>query len=320
MDTSLSPLGIENYYRPGKWRKDWMSCLPAPLQKVPINKLAIPGSHNSITYSLDPDSQVTPDQPWMVQNLAYMFGVIVRYIIYYWSVTQHLTAEQQLNAGIRYFDLRVSRHNSSGKVYFSHGLYGTDVISCLESINIFLDVHKKEFVILDFNHFHGMELDHHKSLIMNMKSIFGNKICSSTNINNVTLQKLWEKGLQVIILYHYEHVFNDHHDVLWHESYISSPWAETADISQLLSFLDKHKRTSYDQERFFCWQGILTPSAQTIILNPFGSLKEVLAAELAPSFVTWVKNCKSVNCKHGIFIADFVEMAEFIPTVIELNY
>ena len=105
-----------------------------------------------------------------------MFGVLVRYVIYNWSVTQHLTAEQQLDAGIRYFDLRVSRHKASGNLLFSHGLYGADVISCLEAIKKFLDEHKKEVVILDFNHLYEMEFVHHISFITNIKNIFGNKI------------------------------------------------------------------------------------------------------------------------------------------------
>ena len=252
------------------------------------------------------------------QKLANMLGISVRYVIYNWSVTQLLTAEQQLNAGIRYFDLRVSRHNASGKLFFSHGLYGADVILCLEAIKKFLDDHKKEVVILDFNHFYNMELIHHRSLIENIIFIFGNRICSYKKMDNVTLQILWEEGRQVIILYHYTHVLFNH--IVWPGSSISSPWANTENIPQLLSFLDKHKKENHNKERFFCWQGILTPSTQTIILNHIGCLKEVLAVELAPNFVTWVKNCKSENCKHGIFITDFVEMADFIPTVIDLNY
>ena len=245
-----------------------------------------------------------------------MFDVF-RYVIYNWSVTQHLTAEQQLYAGIRYLDLRVSRHKASDKLFFSHGLYGADVIPCLEAIKKFLDEHKKEVVILDFNHFYDMEWIHHRSLIINILIIFGNKICSNKKMDKVTLQILWEEGRQVIILYHNTPVFEH---TVWPGSYISSPWANTENIPQLLSFLDKHKKENDNKERFFSWQGILTPSVQTIILNPFGSLKEVLAVELAPSFVTWVENCKSANCKHGIFVTDFVEMADFISTVIELNY
>ena len=39
---------------------DWMSNLPVELQKKPINELAIPGSHDSGAYWLDPDTPISP--------------------------------------------------------------------------------------------------------------------------------------------------------------------------------------------------------------------------------------------------------------------
>ncbi|XP_062585733.1 PI-PLC X domain-containing protein 2-like [Saccostrea cucullata] len=304
--------------RQKKCWKDWMSQLPSHLQKAPLNKLAIPGSHNSFSYSLDPQSQVAPDQSKEIQAVVHMFGAPGRDVIHRWSITQNLTVEQQLNSGIRYFDIRISRHSASGKVCFVHGLHGADVIPCLQDIKKFLDSHPKEIAILDFNHLYEMEACHHTSLLETMTEIFGNKICPFLNMECLTLEMLWESELQVIILYHNEIVSDN--PFFWSGSLIRSPWANSTDISHVLSFLDKHKRENDDKERFFCWQGVLTPNAQTIISHFSGSLKDVLASRLAPFFVTWVKNGKSVNCKHGIFIMDFVEMADFIPTVIDLNY
>ena len=44
----------------------WMSKLPSHLTKIPLNRLAIPGSHNSGAYSLDP---TTPMSPGRVEQL-----------------------------------------------------------------------------------------------------------------------------------------------------------------------------------------------------------------------------------------------------------
>lgn len=276
------------------------------------------GSHNSFSYSLDPHSQVAPDQSREIHAVVHMFGAPGRDVIYRWSMTQNLTAEQQLNSGIRYFDIRISRESSSGKVCFIHGLYGADVITCLEDIKKFLDNHPKEVVILDFNHLYEMGTEHHSSLLHTITEIFGSKLCPYLNMECLTLEMLWGSELQVIILYHNEIVSDN--PFFWPGSSIGSPFACTSDIPQLLSFLDKHKKENDAKERFFCWQGVLTPSAQTIISHFAKSLKEVLAGKLAPFFVTWVKNGKSVNCKQGIFMMDFVEMADFIPSVIDLNY
>lgn len=261
---------------------------------------------------------MAPDQSREIHAVVHMFGAPGRDVIYRWSMTQNLTAEQQLNSGIRYFDIRISRESSSGKVCFIHGLYGADVIPCLEDIKKFLDNHPKEVVILDFNHLYEMGTEHHSSLLHTITEIFGSKLCPYLNMECLTLEMMWGSELQVIILYHNEIVSDN--PFFWPGSSIGSPYVNTSDIPQLLSFLDKHKKENDAKERFFCWQGVLTPSAQTIISHFAKSLKEVLAGKLAPFFVTWVKNGKSVNCKHGIFMMDFVEMADFIPSVIDLNY
>lgn len=57
-----------------------------------------------------------------------------------------------------------------------------------------------------------------------------------------------------------------------------------------------------------------------IILYFVKSLKEVFVGKLVLFFVMWVKNGKSVNCKYGVFMMDFVEMVDFILSVIDLNY
>ena len=38
----------------------WMTDLPNEITKLPINKLAIPGSHNSGSYYLDPTTPMSP--------------------------------------------------------------------------------------------------------------------------------------------------------------------------------------------------------------------------------------------------------------------
>lgn len=38
----------------------WMTNLPEPLTNIPINNLAIPGSHNSGSYYLDPSTPIAP--------------------------------------------------------------------------------------------------------------------------------------------------------------------------------------------------------------------------------------------------------------------
>ena len=84
----------------------------------PITDLSIPGSHDSITYSLkkydsgwlwfSPNFLISfrsgsagPDQPQWIRRLTRLFPGISSHILYRWSVTQSLSVTQQLDRGIR---------------------------------------------------------------------------------------------------------------------------------------------------------------------------------------------------------------------------
>ena len=47
-----------------------MTDLPDNLKAVPISLLAIPGSHNSFTYTLTKKSEVGPDNPGWIKSMG----------------------------------------------------------------------------------------------------------------------------------------------------------------------------------------------------------------------------------------------------------
>lgn len=76
-------------------------------------------------------------------------------------VTQTLSIEKQLNAGIRMFDLRVDQYN--GQLFTKHapsdcmedavaGGYGENLMTVLGAVKKFLQTNSQEFVILSFAH------------------------------------------------------------------------------------------------------------------------------------------------------------------------
>lgn len=116
--------------------------------------LSPPGSHDSFTYWVDAHAPVGPDQKIYVKYLATMFSVLAKKVMVKWSMTQvgyafqisslrfwvtlisrsapfpqNLTFKEQLDAGIRYFDLRVSsKPGERGlEIFFIHGLFGHKV-------------------------------------------------------------------------------------------------------------------------------------------------------------------------------------------------
>ncbi|MEQ2214439.1 hypothetical protein XENOCAPTIV_006868, partial [Xenoophorus captivus] len=112
-------------------------------------------SHDSFTFWVDVHAPVGPDQKAYVKYLATMFSVLAKKVMVKWSMTQNLTFREQLDAGIRYFDLRVSSKPSEpgSEIYFIHGLFGHKV------------------VFLDFNHYYAMDAEHHVYLIHMLQQV-----------------------------------------------------------------------------------------------------------------------------------------------------
>ena len=115
---------------------------------------------------------------------------------------------EQLNIGIRYFDLRVCPTTDvslakRSPFSFAHGLLGDLVRHGLEEINEFLNKHTKEIVLLDFNHFYDFnDQCGHEQLVELIYDVFGKKICTTAQtLNECTLNYLWNNNQQVIILY-----------------------------------------------------------------------------------------------------------------------
>ncbi|XP_051754014.1 PI-PLC X domain-containing protein 1 isoform X2 [Ctenopharyngodon idella] len=148
---SLSELPMDN----------WMANLPSALWDTPLCYMAIPGSHNAITYCLDKNdrSPVDPTQPDMLQKLDKYMKPIIRPFVYKWAIAQIV----------------------------------------LKEIREWLDVHPKEVVILSFSHFLGLSQELHTLLVSTIKSVFGSKLCPK--MDRVALRTLWSQGHQVIISY-----------------------------------------------------------------------------------------------------------------------
>ncbi|XP_069101291.1 PI-PLC X domain-containing protein 3-like [Argopecten irradians] len=297
---------------------DWMSHLPESCVQTPLNQLAIPGSHNTFSYSISPSGDVGPDQPQWIQDLTRMFGTAGKDTLCRWALTQNLTVSQQLEHGIRYLDCRVCWSSKTHNFHFLHGLIGATVSKCLDEVNVFLEKHPKEVVILDFNHFYSMSNTDHVNLLTLLTDKLGSKMCPYIDMDSVTLEMMWEHNLQVILIY--QHDIVSEHLTFWPQTIIRSPWANTPDVHDVMSFMDKQYKSGRTDNIFHCWQGVLTPGMATIVSNFGSSLKDALATKLAPFFVSWLKDKKTGSQGIGICSMDFVEHVNYISTVIELNH
>ena len=89
--------------------KNWMSSLPAHMRNLPLTMLAIPGSHDSFTYEMRTDMSVSLDSDLAKnrysQSLLNFFGA-VKNLIAAWGKCIKQTTFEQLQLGLRYFDIR----------------------------------------------------------------------------------------------------------------------------------------------------------------------------------------------------------------------
>lgn len=243
-------------------------------------------------------------------------------IVYRWSLTQHLSVKGQLEHGVRYLDLRLCGRPGSPDVYVTHGLYGHRLKDILVEVSEFLEENPKEFLILDFNHFYNMTSVDHREVLILIISAFREKILGGDSPNlagKMTLEEIWKTPARMIVFY--GHPSRNEFSFFWSREYIQSPWANTDNSTALVNF---HER-NYNQNarrgagEFYVWQGVLTPSAKTIITNICSSVESKLVPRANPAFLGWLKNKVPSHVGINICCVDFVEKYNFVPNVLSLN-
>uniref|UniRef100_A0A8C9Q9W2 Phosphatidylinositol-specific phospholipase C X domain-containing protein n=1 Tax=Spermophilus dauricus TaxID=99837 RepID=A0A8C9Q9W2_SPEDA len=145
---------------------DWMSALCPRLWDVPLQHLSIPGSHDTMTYCLNKKSPVSHSESRLLQLLSKVLPCVTRPVVLRWSVTQALDVTQQLDAGVRYLDLRIAHmlEGSEKNLHFVHMVYTTALVEdTLTEIS-------------EWN-FEGMTEDLHEYLVACIKNIFGDMLC-----------------------------------------------------------------------------------------------------------------------------------------------
>ncbi|KAM9831285.1 PI-PLC X domain-containing protein 1-like [Neosynchiropus ocellatus] len=298
--------------------QDWMSLLPEQLWDTPLTHLAIPGSHDTMTYNLDLTSPLLMSEPESLRRLDRFCCCFTRPIIYRWATTQDKTIEEQLSIGIRYFDLRIAHKpdDKTTNLYFTHAIYTCDVVlDTLASLAAWLDSHPKEIVILACSHFEGMDDKLHLSFIRSLQELFGSKICPRQG-SSLTLRGLWSSGHQVIISYEAQIAYQ--YQDLWLD--IPYWWADRLTAEELISYMESKKRAG--RPRSFFVAGLnLTADQDYITMHLLQSVRTLTYAEW-PSLRDWVEqqtpgsDPQSLN----IIAGDFVGPLPLSRLVIDLNH
>ena len=202
-----------------------------------------------------------------------------------------------------------------------HGLYGDLVIPVLQDVRQFLEENPWEVLILDFNHFYGMDNALHRKFLLDARTIFGGKLLPMSNLGNwgLSLNNIWMTSYRVILIYHHEEVIENEIDI-WSNFNIEAPWPQTNKISQLINFLEENYTATFrNNSVLYVWQGIVTAKSRDVILGTLKSLETSVASQATAAFVKWLTKKEPGPKGVNICSADFVEKSTFTEVVIGLN-
>jgi len=297
----------------------WMTNLPENVTLLPIRTIAIPGSHDTGAYMLDVEKPVAPDE----SNIIQFFGksLFAKRLIRRWSLTQSMTLKEQLEAGVRYLDMRPGYCQEDDDFYFVHGLYGPRIADMLIDLAQFLDEHPKEVVILDFNHFYLTKP--YKPLTKRFEGLIvehlSDKLLSPEGAGcNSSLTDIWKQGKQVITF------FSDdagpfENPLFWDHTQYYSPWFNTSSSSVLVNELE-NRFNDLKENSFNVFQAILSPQTSTIVLHWASSLRKYLVSPGSRVIAAWLRKVYTEKKKHvNICICDFIQEDNCLTSIIQLN-
>lgn len=213
--------------------ENWMKNLPVDLKQIPIINLAIPGSHDSMTYGINSKSRPAPDAEKDMLDIYKVMPCVVRK----WAKTQKFNTMEQLKAGVRFLDLRVAKKDAENQYYFVHGLYCEEVEGPLEDMRKFLDDHPDEFLIVDCQHFYNFTENDHFDFSTILIKVFGARLFAreGTTLLQCTLNNAIPLHKQVLVVYRE----GRHSDgKFWYSSDWPTPWPNKTGVRQLRDYLD----------------------------------------------------------------------------------
>lgn len=296
---------------------DWMSALPEELWDVPLTDMAIPGSHDAMSYCLDINSPLVPSESDFFRLLDQLFYCFTRPVIFKWATTQDKSIEEQLSMGIRYFDLRIAHKpkDPSRDLFFTHVIYThLTVLETLVSVVAWLESHPREVVILALSHFEGIDDKLHHAFIHSLKKLFGSKLCPRKE-PVLTLRSLWASGYQVVLSYDSQTAAR--HRDLWPA--IPYWWANQRTAQGVISYLDWNKELGRP-ESFFVSGLNLTADRCYITKTPKQSLRTITFSNWE-CLSKWLEEQKPGSDPESLNIiaGDFVGPLPLCKLVIALN-
>ncbi|VDK29394.1 unnamed protein product [Gongylonema pulchrum] len=286
-----------------------MSELPSATRDKPLMTLAIPGSHLSGSCSLKEDGEITPDQAWCVRVLN--SNDMIRKAVYNWSRVQVLSIKQQLEAGVRFLDVRVAAINES--FYVVHGLRAMEIRELFKRVDDFVSLHPKEVILIDINHFYEFHEQQHEKLLDMISTLFGDRLinrpATTRTAMSYTLNKIWNGAGRVIVFYQPPLPSPDTTDInghagpsdiiklpnyVWSRQFIKSPWPKTEDTRRMIDEVADIIQSRVLEDGFQVCQAIVTLTVNSIIRQPTGTFEARFGRRATRALVDWLRRVSTI--------------------------
>ncbi|TWW63806.1 PI-PLC X domain-containing protein 1-like [Takifugu flavidus] len=296
---------------------DWMSRLPVALHDVPLWDLAIPGSHDSMSFCLDLSSPVLGSEPRLLRVTDRLAPCWTRPCVSRWATTQTSVLTDQCDLGVRFLDLRIAKKPGGFReLFFAHGIYTLITVKeALHELSIWLDAHPQEIVIISCSHFESLSDEDHMSLVEFIIRLFGQKLCSAQEAP--TLRSCWSRRQQLVVSYDDQRMALQYPQ-LW--TGIPYWYADSSDPKKVISYLEAMKCSGRPATFYVCGLN-LTENAAYVLLHPLQSMKTMTRRALS-LLLRWASRQRPGDQAGGVNVlcCDFVGGSQFCSLVIGLNY
>ncbi len=292
-------------------------------EETKVVDIAMLGAHDTFSYDINLFSPVDELSADSIMKGA--TGFLVKGFIVRQSVTQVSNIENLLLSGVRYLDIRLTYEE--GNWYTKHNYVSNDFLEQTPMIVSFLDTHPGEFLILDFQHIHGVDyaIEDDYNLFIDMLDESGlmDYAYEVSDLSELTYGELTNDKTEAKIIIISKFVASTE-NVLYYNDSIRSNWANSDDFEQIFNYIQEDAvaiSIERDYGRFRVMQGVATMQMSgTGILKALGSWSLINRAKAFNDYLINVEDFEDLLVELPIVMVDYsdTEYKQFNTQIMEM--